>query len=430
MTGREAALTVRLEAERGRRLDRAFGDVARGMEPRERAFAHELSYGVTRLRGRLDHLLAPHVHRGLDSVEPTLLEILRLGAYQLLYMGGVPAYAAVSETVDQVRSQVGPRPTGFANAVLRKVRDAGSGPERFPSLDDDPLAHLTTWGSHPEWLVRRWLERWDTDAVLRLVQSDNARPDVYIVPLESMSGVVDRLQEVGIAAEEVGHGTGCIRLEEADRVGEALAVAGPAIVQDPAANLVARYADVPRGTMVADLCAAPGGKILALSGGPAKLLAADGSESRIEMLKENARRTGRPLMTVVADALHPPLVEADVVLLDVPCSGTGTLSRHPDARWRLSEATIREMAELQSRMLTAAADVVVPGGLLIYSTCTLEPEENEERVDAFLGERDDFRLEATDAVPDSYRDDEGRLFVTPQETGFDGSFAARLRRRP
>ncbi|MDX1495798.1 MAG: transcription antitermination factor NusB, partial [Longimicrobiales bacterium] len=334
MTGREAALSVRLETERGRRLDRAFGDVASAMGPRERGFVHELSYGVTRLRGRLDHLLAPHVHRGLDSVEPHLLEILRLGAYQLLYMDGVPAYAAVSETVDQVRSAVGPRPTGFANAVLRKVRDAGAGPEHFASLTADPLEHLTTWGSHPEWLVRRWLQRWDADAVARLVEANNTRPDVYIVPLEgSLPSAMSRLEEAGIAAEPVGKGTGCIRLQESDRVSDALAAAGPAIVQDPAANLVARYADVPSGTMVADLCAAPGGKILALSGGPAKLLAADRSESRIEMLKENARRTGRPLMTVVADALHPPVAEADAVLLDVPCSGTGTLARHPDARW-------------------------------------------------------------------------------------------------
>lgn len=146
------------------------------------------------------------------------------------------------------------------------------------------------------------------------------------------------------------------------------------------------------------------------------------------MLKENARRTGRPLMLVVADAMHPPIACADVVLLDVPCTGTGTLSRHPDARWRLEPGSVREMAGIQGRMIDAAAGVVAPGGLLVYSTCTLEPEENEERVRDLLDARPDFRIEPTGSVPDRYLDSSGRLLVTPWATGFDGAFAARLRR--
>lgn len=429
VTGREAALQIRMETERGRRLDRAFARVAEELDARERAFAHELSHGATRLRGRLDHLLAPHVHRGLDSVQPRLLEILRLGTYQLLYMDAVPAYAAVSESVDQVRAVVGDRATGFANAVLRKVREAGDGLERFPTFEVDPAGYLATWGSHPDWLVHRWLERWSAADVRRLVEHDNAIPDVYVVPLDgSPEEAVDSLGRRGIDASPVGEGTGCVRLADSASVAEALDVAGPAIVQDPGANLVARYADVSPGTMVADLCAAPGGKILALSGGPAKLLAVDRSESRIGMIKENARRTGRPVMPVVADALHPPLRRADAVLLDAPCSGTGTLSRHPDARWRISSESVAEMAELQRRMLEAASEIVAPDGILVYSTCTLEPEENEERVEAFLADHGDFRMDATDAVAERFRDDGGRLYVTPQDTGFDGAFAARLRR--
>lgn len=418
-----------METERGRRLDRAFAEGAAGLDPRERAFAHELTYGVTRLRGRLDHLIAPWVHRGMDSVEPRLLEILRLGAYQLLYMGGVPTYAAVSETVDQVRSVLGAGPTGFANAVLRKVVDAGDGPERFPDFSEDAEGFLATWGSHPRWLVRRWLDRWDADQVRALVEAGNRKPSVYLVPLEGTPAeAVERLAREGIEARAVGEGTACVELEEAGRVVEALTVAAPAIVQDPAANLVARYADVSSGTVVADLCAAPGGKILALPDHPSTLLAADRSESRIEMVKENARRTGLPLLPVVADALHPPLSRVDVVLLDVPCTGTGTLARHPDARWRLEPDSVQEMASLQGRMLAAAAEVVAPGGLLVYSTCTVEPEENEEAVASFLTDRDDFTVEATDAVPARYLDQVGRLMVTPQGSGFDGAFAARLRR--
>jgi 16S rRNA (cytosine967-C5)-methyltransferase len=146
------------------------------------------------------------------------------------------------------------------------------------------------------------------------------------------------------------------------------------------------------------------------------------------MVKENADRTRRDVGLAVADARRPPLRAVDVVLLDAPCTGTGTLARRPDARWRLKAGSVTEMAALQSEMLAAAADAVSPGGLLVYSTCTLEPEENEEQVDAFLAMRRDFTIEPTDAVPGQYLDDRGCLAVRPQDTGFDGAFAARMRR--
>lgn len=358
-----------------------------------------------------------------------MLELLRLGSYQLLYMDGVPAYAAVSETVDQVRSGVGHRQAGFANAVLRKVQTCGDGPERFPDAAADPAGFLATWGSHPEWLVRRWLARWSAADVRALVDGDNRRPPVHLVPLGvDPAEAVARLADVGIEGTVVGAGTGCVQLEGGSAVSKALDAIPDSIVQDPAANLVARYADVPSGTMIADFCAAPGGKVLALSCRTSKILASDRSQSRIRMVRDNARRTGRSLALMVADALHPAVARADVVLLDVPCSGTGTLSRHPDARWRLRPESIVDLAALQERMLEVAADVVVPGGLLVYSTCTLEAEENEDRVEAFLHSRPDFALEPTDAVPSEYRDTAGHLFVTPWASGFDGAFAARMRR--
>lgn len=410
-------------------MDRAFAEEARRLEARERAFAHELSYGVTRMRGRLDHLIAPHVRRGMESVDPEILELLRIGTYQVLYMGGVPDYAAVSETVDQVHAIGGKQPAGFVNAVLRKVRVAGDGAERFPREETDPAGFLASWGSHPRWLIDRWLARWSFDDVKRLVEANNRRPHVNLTPLEmTPAEAVKRLAEEGILAREVGAGSDCVRLSHAASPSRALAVIPHAIVQDPAANLVSKYSDVPSGTIVADLCAAPGGKVLALSDRPASILAADRSESRIHMVRENARRTGRPVGLVVADALHPPLSRADVLLIDVPCTGTGTLARHPDARWRLRPETIAELTQLQARMLEAAAPVVAPGGLLVYSTCTLEPEENAVRVRAFLERHTDFVVDQSGVVPPEHLDGEGHLMVTPQRTGFDGAFAARLRK--
>ena len=403
--------------------------MAQRLDARERAFAHELAYGVTRLRGRLDHLLSAHVHRGLESLDPTVHELLRIGSYQLLYMGGVPDYAAVSETVDQVRERVGPKPAGFVNAVLRNVKESGEGPERFPPETDEPATFLATWGSHPRWLIERWLRRWSVQEVRALVETNNRRPALNLYALDVDPGEAVRLlAAAGIQSERVGSGSACVRLAEGTSPSAALAAIPCAIIQDPAANLVARYSDVPSGTKVADLCAAPGGKVLAASAGPLYTLASDRSESRIHMVRHNARRTGREMGFVVADARQPPVDTVDVVLLDVPCTGTGTLSRHPDARWRLRPGAIDEMASLQSEMLEAAADVVSPGGVLVYSTCTLEPEENVERVHAFLRSCSDFEVEATGSVPAEHLDPEGLLSITPHATGFDGAFAARLRK--
>ena len=399
------------------------------LDARERAFAHELAYGVTRLRGRLDHLLPTHVHRGLESLDPTVHELLRIGSYQLLYMGGVPEYAAVSATVDQVRERVGPKSAGFVNAVLRNVKESGDGPERFPPEMDEPATFFATWGSHPRWLIERWLGRWQVAEVRALVETNNRHPPLNLYALDvAPDDAVRLLAEARIESECVGAGSGCVRLAQGTSPSAALAAIPLAIVQDPAANLVARYADVPSGTKVADLCAAPGGKVLAASDRPLYTLASDRSESRIRMVRDNARRTGREMGFVVADARQPPVHTVDVVLLDVPCTGTGTLSRRPDARWRLRPESIEKMASLQSEMLGAAAEVVAPGGVIVYSTCSLEPEENVERVHAFLESHPDFQVEATGSVPGEFLDPEGLLHITPHATGFDGAFAARLRK--
>ena len=384
---------------------------------------------MTRLRGRVDHLLSLHVHRGLDSLDPKVLEVLRLGAYQLLYMGSVPTYAAVSESVDHAADLSGKGAGGLVNAVLRRVAEAGDALELFPDPATAGADYLASWGSHPRWLIDRWLARWPAEAVEALVTANNARRGLYLVPLEHTAAeALARLAEAGIAGTEVGFGTDCVQLEIGSSPVAALQALPRSIVQDPAAHLVSKYADVPAGTKVADLCAAPGGKAFAVAGRAKFTLAADRSESRMRMIRENMDRTGLRLGCVVADARHPPILSAEVVLLDVPCTGTGTLARHPDARWRLTPSSVQELAALQEALLRAAAQIVPPGGLLVYSTCALEPEENEEQIDAFLIEHDDFQVEATEAVQSRFLDDQGKLVVNPQETGFDGAFAARLRR--
>lgn len=417
-----------MDLTRGRRLDVSMERWARSLTPRDRAFLHELVYGVSRLRGRLDHLLGRRVHGGLDRLEPPVLEVLRMGAYQVLHMGGVPRYAAVSQAVSQARARSGKGAAGLVNAVLRGVADDGESLDLFPGFETDPAGFLESWGSHPRWLVDRWLARWSPGDVRALVSADNRRSPLYLVPLEATPEEArEILGAKGVTARPVGRGTSCLHLR-AGTIPTTALEALPSLIQDPAAHLGTRYADIPPGTKVADLCAAPGGKALALASRASYTLAADRSEVRIRMIRDNVRRTGVRVGLVVADARRPPLVTAGAVLLDVPCTGTGTLGRHPDGRWRLQPESMNDMIHLQREILDAGAELVPPGGLLVYATCSLEPEENHDQVGAFLGRRPDFRVEATDAVPAEYRDEGGFLFVSPQRHGFDGAFAARLRR--
>ncbi len=420
---------MRLQVERGRRLDRAFAAVAAGLEPRERAFAQELAYGTTRLRGRLDHLLERHLDRSLPALQPVVREVLRLGAYQVLEMGGVPVYAAVSESVELARSRGAARAAGLVNAVLRRVAADGARMEFFPAPAADLVGFLSTWGSHPRWMVERWLERYGPEVTRALVEADNTRPELYLVPLRTpVEEALAALAAAGVAADAVPDVPGVLRVEGASTPQEALAAVPDAVVQDPAAHLVVRYAGAEPGTKVADLCSAPGGKALALARHASYTLAADRSEVRLRMVRDNALRTGVRVGCVVADAASPPVRPVDLVLLDAPCTGTGTLRRHPDARWSLMPGDVAKMAAVQDRLLEGAAAAVAVGGVLVYATCSLEPEENEERVEAFLARHPEFSLESSDTVPGRFVDARGRLSVRPGAWPYDGAFAARLRR--
>lgn len=449
--GRRAALEALRRTARGMRLDLALARAAEGLDPRERGFAHELAYGTVRLQGRLDHLLALRVDGGLERLHRDLLPVLRLGLYQLLYLD-VPDYAAVSQAVELARTVGQGRASGLVNAVLRAGGRAGDGAEHFPDPERDPVGFLATWGSHPRWLVERWLARWPFPEVRRLVELDNQVPELHLVPVATSSAgrpadatpdggspevpetpilapAADTLRQAG-GEVEVLPLPGVLRVRGIEP-GRALSLV-PGFVQDPAAALVCRYAAPAPGTLVADLCAAPGGKALSLARTAGYVLAADPSGPRLGLLRENVDRLGLPVGVVQARAEAPPLRDRGpgapgLTLLDVPCTGTGTLRRHPDARWRLAPSAPEELAEVQARILRNAARVVPSGGVLVYSTCTLEPEENREVVSAFLREHEDFRG-APPEDPELELDEDGWLEVLPQRTGWDGAFAARLSR--
>lgn len=428
---RIAALDTLRAVRDGAFADRALEDAARGLDARDRAWTLELVYGTFRLRGRLDHHISHHSSRPIAQVDPDTLDIIRLGAYQLLEMDSVPDYAAVSASVDLAK-RFARRSAGFVNAVLQSLRRAPAA-STFPTLEQDAAAHLSTWGSHPRWLVKRWIARFGVDAARRLTEANNSRPELYLRALgPDIQAVVEMLNGQGIETESFD------LLPRALHVTTGSAAAAvdvaPVIVQDPAAGMVVSFiGDVPG--RVVDLAAAPGGKTIGLAcdaPDPDRLvIAADLSARRLMRLRENAARLGTlagGIAAVVADGREPPFTRADLVLIDAPCTGTGTFGRHADARWRVQPQDIPALAALQAELLDAAASLVQPGGLLVYATCSLEHEENEAQVEGFLERNTAFDIEPGTGVPAAVLDKRGMLRVLPHEHGVDGAFAARLRR--
>lgn len=430
---RVAAANICADMRSGDLLDAAFDRRVGHIDARDRRWTQELVYGMLRRRSTLDAILSERVRGGLARLDVDVTDLLRLGVYQLLHMRSVPPYAAIAQSVELAKQRHGIGASKLVNAVLRRVdreRDAldVSGTAR----SSDPIDALATLHSHPRWLVARWVARWGAEETGRLLAANNVEAPTVIRPF----GIVREQLETMLEAAGVS-------TDDAPLVGDSIRISSPAsltdlgafrqglfFMQDPAATLVTRYACVRAGAVVADLCAAPGGKSLELSRTASVVVAADRTPQRLGRLRANVTRLDAPNVVILAsDVLTSALRPVEAVLIDVPCTGTGTFRRHPDARWRLKVSDIAVMAALQREILDAAARLVLPGGLLIYSTCSLEPEENDEQVERFLASNRDWTLEppAEGAVPAAVLD-AGRLRVLPQRHGTDGAFAARLRR--
>ncbi|HSU94230.1 MAG TPA: 16S rRNA (cytosine(967)-C(5))-methyltransferase RsmB [Gemmatimonadaceae bacterium] len=414
----------------GKLLDAAFEARVGPLDARDRRWTQELVFGMLRQRSVLDAYLSERVKGGLVRLDPDLADLLRLGAYQLLSMRSVPAYAAIAQTVELAKQRHGIGASKLANAVLRRV-DRERNELTLPTLTD-PVDALALTHSHPRWLVARWVARWGAAETELLLIANNTEPSIVARPYGIVREQLEAmLESAGIDVSESPLLRDSIQLPHGISLTELGAFRkGLFFVQDPASTLVTQYADIPPDARVADLCAAPGGKTLELSRTASMVVAGDRNLNRTQRLIENLRRVeARNISSIVMDARNPAVGEMDAVLIDVPCTGTGTLRRHPDARWRLRISDLAVMAALQRSILRAAAAVVRPGGLLIYSTCSLEPEENDAQIESFLAERGDWQLEppSEGAVPASVLD-AGRLRVLPQRSGVDGAFAARLRR--
>jgi len=433
-SGRELALRVLQRVE----LQGAFSNVAlqaalakASLPPGERELATELVLGVLRWRSRLDWTLQAKYDRPLADLPAAVRQILRLGAYQLLFLHRVPAAVAVSSSVELAKEYGHAGTARLVNALLRRIGREGEAPP--PGAEDERLATVT---SHPLWLVRRWLARWPQDEVRALCQANNEMPWAHVrvnTLKTSAADLASRLQQAGL---EVRRGS----------LPESLYVRGPLearlnlaqegllVAQDEAAMVVAHAVDPQPGDVVVDACAAPGGKathLAALMRDQGRVVACDVHPGKVEVLARRARLLGATCVEArCCDARNLEVRDADRVLVDAPCTGLGVLRRRLEIRWRVQPGHLSRAAELQRAILQSASEAVRPGGVLVYSVCSTEPEEGEAVVEWFLASGS-FAPEPF-TVPwreGTLRADGGMLRLWPHHHGTDGYFVARMRRR-
>jgi 16S rRNA (cytosine967-C5)-methyltransferase len=407
--------------------------------PLDRAFITELVYGVLRQRAYLDWvvgLFSSHVRRR-QSVK--LKNLLRLGAYQLLFLDRVPASAAVNESVRMARTFGGKAVAGFVNAALRAMARADVIP--LPDAGRDPILHLSVKYSHPEWLVRRWLHRLGPERTAALCAANNEIPPVT-VRVQSLRITREALRvELSREGIEVSpcrvSNVGLMLRGVADLSRLSAYQRGDFYVQDEAAQLVGLAVDPKRGERILDACAAPGGKsthLAELMGDRGEVTAADADPARLKRVVENAQRLGlASVRPIVADLTRSGGAlenhSYDRILVDAPCSGLGILRRNPEAKWYKTESPIGAMALLQMKILDRIAALLKPGGVLVYSTCTTEPEENENLIGAFLAGHPDFRtasLQEDFAENPDLVSPEGYLQTVLNLYQMDHFFAAKL----
>jgi 16S rRNA (cytosine967-C5)-methyltransferase len=358
------------------------------LAPADRGLAMELVMGVLRWRSRLDDAIAAAASRPLKKLDAEVLNALRLAAYQLQFLTRVPPHAAINESVELVKRAQKRSAAPFANAVLRKIAEARTEPVQ-PSADEAPVSFLAREYAHPEWLVERWAAQFDTERTRQICEFDQRIPSTSL-RLEN----VDTERELTSEGLKLAPGVllaSSRTLVEGDLTRTHAYIEGRVFIQDEASQLVAAL--VGTGSRLLDCCAAPGGKTAAMAwrNPTAQIIAAEIHEHRAALVRKRVRDAN--VKVIAADALQLPLAGGfDRVLADVPCSGTGTLARNPDIKWRLAVGTLSELHTKQAAILRAALQQLAAGGRAVYSTCSLEKEENEAVVEEVLRDTEGYQL--------------------------------------
>ncbi len=435
---REKAVEILFFAERGKFVDEIFDRMRPRLSRRDSAFILELIKGVLRNKSYIDYALNVFSSRPVEKADVWTRNILRLGAYQLLFLDRVPPSAAVDTSVEMAKNR-GRKP-GYVNGLLRNL---ARNTKAIPLPPKDDIAqYLSIVYSHPVWLVKRWVARYGGDTAERLLSFDN-RPAPLTVRTNllrtSREALAASLVADGAVVKETVYSPFGIEIISSSGLKSLSALEkGWFIMQDEAAQLVSMILSPRPGESVLDACAAPGGKathIAELMKNSGRVIALEAEAERARRIDENFRRLGIEIIeTVIGDAMHYSDGPFDRILIDAPCSGLGVLKRHPDGRWTKTVTDISRHQALQRRILENCASLIRPGGVIVYSTCTTEPEENEEVIEGFLKESsgafllDDPRPYLPDAAG-RLVDDKGCFRTWPRVPEMDGFFAARIVRK-
>ena len=447
LPAREAALLIlnKIEKEGAyANLETARVLSASAYPPLETALITELVYGVCRMRAACDHMLTQLLAKAPEKLPLPILLILRLGIYQLLFLQKIPPSAAVNEAVKLARKYGHAGTAALVNAVLRafcRRRDE----LQFPAKEDDPALYLQTALSHPKWLADRLLENWTADETESFCRYNNASHGLSM-RVNTLKTDRERLKQIlageGMEAAESAFVPEGLILNRASSPEKLPAFQeGLFLAQDQSSMLAAHALAPAPGAKVLDICAAPGGKtthLAQLMGNRGMIRALDKHPHKIALIEENCRRLGIDIVQAeVADAREAAGALAgwaDYLLLDAPCSGLGVLGRRADARWRKAPGDIAAMSALGRELLSAAAEMLAPGGVMVFSTCTVTREENQNNLTWFLQNRPDFALEPLTLpfAPDPAQKEalaRGFWQILPQREGIEGFFLARLRKR-
>jgi len=403
-----------------------------GLEPADRALCHELVLGVLRWQLNLDHVIEHYSNRKIESLDRSVIIALRLGLYQLRFLSRIPASAAVDESVKIVQASRLTSAKAFVNAVLRR---ATREPEYNPSSEiRDPSARISVETSHPRWLIERWTNSFGVEETEAFAKANNETPQTafrIVRTKASAPEVLAKLSSAGVGLESSDIAPGAWRASTGSPVLRALAQNGEIYFQDEASQLVAELLGGQRSECILDLCSAPGGKttLIADRSDGAFVVASDVSRRRLATVASSVSSqelSNVSLLLLNATQALPFRKETfDRVLVDAPCSGTGTLRHNPEIRWRLKPDDIERLAAQQLQLLLNASEVVKVGGRLVYSTCSVEKEENEGVISEFLKRKENFVQVPLSA---GLLSSSGAIRTWPQRHGTDGFFVAAFER--
>lgn len=425
------SILLRVQREESYANELLHSSLTDSLQENDLRLATELVFGTLRQQRLLDHVLASCSAKALTKLDAEVLAALRLGAYQLLFLHRVPGRAAIYESVELVKAARLRSAAGFTNAVLRKL--ASSDVEKIRNAFGETAAALSVRFSHPEWLVERWLARFGQEKLVQLLEHSNRAPKVYFrinSPDLSSDQLSTTLASQGIRFKRHALSNDVFEVVEGNLYQTTLFRDQRIAVQDAGSQLIPHLLNLKSSDVCLDLCAGVGGKssqIARLKDSLSSVFATDLHWHRLQVARRLHSQSWKNLRWVACDATRPlPFIQLfDKILVDAPCSGTGTLQRHPEIRWRLRPEQIREFPLLQLALLESAFQHLRPGGTLVYSTCSLEPEENEAVVHSFLNAHAGASLAIPEgASPQRSLASDKFFTLFPPETETEGFFAA------